>query len=266
MNVLSYASKSLLPVMALARLAQSAGSFSCYSVRAMLDPTDAAAVSAVGEIPALPALQHMRRMMMEDQQGRYILQVQPTVTDRVLQEARQMPEGSFGRRYADYMDYNQFTPDGRTPVQFIQDPLLAYIMTRYRQCHDFLHTCTDCGRTVHEEVAVKLLEYQHTKLPLGVLAVPGGSWHMTRAKRKETAIYWKWAKLNAPCNVHGRPQIPFYMNHIWEDMLELPMEEIRKMTGLTPLPEYLAALQKKNHRVEVEVKTVEDSASSSPSS
>lgn len=244
MNPLLYATKVLFPASAVARMAQAAGSFGYFSIRAMFDPTDAAAVSAVGEIPAYPALEYMRRIMMENQSGRYILQVQPTVGDRLLNEARQLPEGSFGRRYADYMDHNHFTPSGRTAVQFISDPLLAYIMTRYRQCHDFLHTCSDCGRTVHEEVAVKLLEYQHTKLPLGVLALPGGAWHMTSEKRKETAVYWDWAKLNAPCNEHGKKQIPFYLNHVWEDMLELSMEEVREITGIIPLPEYLLTLKK----------------------
>lgn len=243
MNTLSYATKVLLPASTIARIAQAAGLFGYFSMRAMIDPTDAAAVSAVGEIPAYPALEHMRRIMMENQCGRYILQMQPTVGDRLLNEARQMPEGSFGRRYADYMEHNHFTPSGRTSVKFINDPLLAYIMTRYRQCHDFLHTCTDCGRTVHEEVAVKLLEYQHTKLPLGVLAVPGGAWHMTSEKRRETAVYWDWARLNAPCDEHGKKKIPCYLNHVWEDMLELSMKEVREITGLTPLPEYLRTLK-----------------------
>lgn len=249
MELLSNATKLLFPAAALATVAKTVSSFSYYSVRAVVDPTDAVAVSAVGEIPALPALNYMRQIMMADQCGRYILQVQPTIGDRLLQEARQMGEGTFGHRYAAYMDYNQFTPSGRMAVRFISDPLLAYIMTRYRQCHDFLHTCTDCGRTVQEEVAVKLLEYQHTTLPLGVLAVPGGSWHLTRDQRGEMRKYWNWAKINAPCNVHGKKPIPFYLNHVWEDMLELPMEEVRKITGITPLPEYLAELEQEQEDV-----------------
>lgn len=214
--------------------------FTYYSTRAIFNPLDGDAVAAVGEISALHALENMRRQMMESQSGRYLLQVQPHISDKLLEEARQLPEGSFGRRYALYMDTNQFLPDGRTPVRHIEDSTLAYIMTRYRQCHDFLHTCADAGRTVHEEVAVKLLEYQHTGLPLGLLAVPGGAPHETPEQRRNTKLYWEWAKLNAPCTAHGKKPIPFYLNHIWEDMLDLPMEKVMDITGITPLTEFLA--------------------------
>lgn len=219
--------------------ASTAVSFAINSAQAMIDPTNAAAVSAVGEISAVPALQCLKEKLMQTQSGRYILQVQPHVGDKLLEEARQLPEGSFGRRYADYMDHNKFTPDGRTAVKYVDDKLLAYIMTRYRQCHDFLHTCTDCGRTVHEEVAVKLLEYQHTGLPLGVLAVPGAVLHLSREQRQSAGEYWKWAKHNAPCSVHGERTVPNYLSHIWEDYLELPMEEVQRITGLTPLNTFL---------------------------
>eukprot|EP00796_Vickermania_ingenoplastis_P012049 gene12049-8301_t len=222
-----------------ARLVAQAGALSYYSARAMIDPTDGAAVAAVGELSAVNSLENMRRMMMESQTGRYILQVQPRVRDSLLEEARQMPKGSFGRRYADYMDYNNFTPEGRTPVKHISDNLLAYIMTRYRECHDFLHTCCDCGRTVHEEIALKLLEFQHTGLPLGVLALPGGFFHLNSQDARKSKVYWEWAKANAPCTVHGKPPVPFYLTHVWEDLLELPMEEVQKITGITPLPEYM---------------------------
>lgn len=220
--------------------ASQASKFTYYSTRAIFNPLDADAVSAVGEISALHALEHMRRQMMESQTGRYLLQVQPRISDKLLEEARQLPEGTFGRRYALYMDTNQFLPDGRTPVRHIEDSTLSYIMTRYRQCHDFLHTCADAGRTVHEEVAVKLLEYQHTTLPLGLLAVPGGALHESAEELGNTKLYWKWAKLNAPCSVHGKKSIPFYLNHIWEDLLELPMEKVMEITGITPLTEFLA--------------------------
>lgn len=223
------------------RLAAQATAFAYYSARAIADPNDAEAVAAVGELSAVGALEGMRRRMLGSQTGRYILQVQPQVRDSLLEDARQMPEGSFGRRYAAYMDFNKFTPEGRTAVQHISDPLLAYIMTRYRQCHDFLHTCADCGRTVHEEVAVKLLEYQHTGLPLGLLALPGGGVHLYEKELSQYRAYWKWAQLNAPCSTHGKKQLPFYLNHVWEDLLELPMEEVTNITGIVPLHAYLRA-------------------------
>lgn len=224
------------------RVVAQAAAFAYFSARAIVDPNDGDAVAAVGELSAVSALERMRDEMMGYQSGRYILQVQPHVKDELLVEARQMPPGTFGWHYAAYMDHNKFLPGGRTPVKHIEDPLLAYIMTRYRQCHDFLHTCADCGRTVHEEVAVKMLEYQHTGLPLGLLALPGGAVHFTDRDRRMVKVYWRWAQANAPRCTHGEPVVPFYLSHLWEDMLALQMEEVLKITGITPLPKFLAEM------------------------
>lgn len=228
----------MVPMVTLAtQVGSQAAAFTYYSARALLDPTDADAVFSVGEITAVRALENMKRQMLESQTGRHILQQQPLIPDRVLETAREMPEGSFGRAYASFMDFNHFTPSGRTAATHVKDPLLAYIMTRYRQSHDFLHTCAGCGRTVQEEVAVKLLEYQHTGLPLGLLALPGGGIHLFKEQLAQYKHYWKWARANAPCSIHGMPQRPFYLNHLWETMLELPMEEVSRITGITPLPQ-----------------------------
>jgi ubiquinone biosynthesis protein Coq4 len=32
------------------------------------------------------------------------------------------------------------TPDSRSPVQFVDDVELAYVMQRYREVHDLIHT------------------------------------------------------------------------------------------------------------------------------
>ncbi|EPY41541.1 ubiquinone biosynthesis protein-like protein [Angomonas deanei] len=177
--------------------------------------------------------------MMADITGRTILTHRPRVTDSVLEAARKMDENSFGRRYAAYMDHNKFLPSGRTPVQHIADPTLSYIMTRYRECHDFLHTITDCGRTVEEEVAVKLLEFQHTGLPLGLLAVLGGAPHMSAAQRQQVREYWRWAQANRPNGTHGERFINCYLNIMWEDLLPRPHAEVVREVGITPLKEFL---------------------------
>lgn len=214
--------------------------FAYQSLRAIRDPTDADAVSAVGELSSLDALEAMKHAMMADRTGRMILRRQPLVSEETLKVAREQPAGSFGSRYAAYMDHNHFTPSARTPVRHISDPTLAYVMTRYRQCHDFIHTITEAGRSVEEELAVKLLEWRHTGLPLGLLAVVGGAPHLASHQRRNMRVYWEWAAEQAPCCVHGERPVPFYLNVPWEEMLPKPIEEVRAVTGLVALPEYLA--------------------------
>ncbi|CCW66732.1 unnamed protein product [Phytomonas sp. Hart1] len=221
------------------KLARQITAFAFQSSKAIRDPSNADAVAAVGELSALHALENMKSRMMADLTGRAILLKQPLVTDELLAVAEKQPVHTFGRRYVAYMIHNRFNPDDRTPVLYIADPILRYIMTRYRQCHDFLHTLSGCGRTVEEELVVKILEWQHTGLPLGFLSLLGGGVYLTSEQRQKLKIYWEWGKENSPRCVHGEKQIPFYLNIDWEAMICKPFDEVVAITGITPLPEYL---------------------------
>lgn len=58
------------------------------------------------------------------------------------------------------------TPDSRDPVQFMDDPQLAYVMTRYRESHDLVHTVLGMPTNMLGEVAVKWIEALNTGLPM----------------------------------------------------------------------------------------------------
>ena len=51
------------------------------------------------------------------------------------------------------------TPDTRTPVQFVDDIELAYVMQRYREIHDLVHTVlgmpTNMLGTNHKSIYVR---------------------------------------------------------------------------------------------------------------
>lgn len=233
-----------LPLLAVGvSIGRQTAAFAVESLKAIRDPTDADAVSAVGELSALNALECMKRCMMADRRGRGILRHKPVIGDDVLEFSRKLPDTTFGHRYAAYMDHNHFKPSGRTAVKYVADPMLAYVMTRYRQCHDFLHTISGCGRSVEEELAVKILEWKHTGLPLGLLAVAGGWPHLNPTQRANLRVYAQWANENAPCSVHGQRQVLVYLNVPWEDMLAKDFDEVVAFSGITPLPVYLEKLQ-----------------------
>jgi ubiquinone biosynthesis protein COQ4 len=44
-----------------------------------------------------------------------------------------MAPGTFGRAYADFMGARGFHADDRSPVRFIDDEELAYVVTRARE-------------------------------------------------------------------------------------------------------------------------------------
>lgn len=50
----------------------------------------------------------------------------------------------------------------RPSVRFIDDPELAYVMTRYRQVHDFWHVLSGLETDVFGEIALKWFEFMQT--------------------------------------------------------------------------------------------------------
>lgn len=120
-----------------------------------------------------------------------MLKSKPFISTKTLNplELRQMPTGSLGREYIDFMDGHSFSADERyhqlklfglveviwlvrilinnnhehrSLVRFLIDPEKAYVMTRYRQIHDFWHVLTKLPTSVVGEVALKVFEFQVT--------------------------------------------------------------------------------------------------------
>lgn len=58
------------------------------------------------------------------------------------------------------------TPDSRMQVKFINDPELMYVMTRYRECHDLVHTILGMPTNMLGEVTVKWVEAINIGLPM----------------------------------------------------------------------------------------------------
>ena len=50
--------------------------------------------------------------------------------------------GFVGGQYIEFLRRNKVTPDSRLPVRFIADRELAFVMQRYREAHDLVHTVT----------------------------------------------------------------------------------------------------------------------------
>lgn len=79
-------------------------------------------------------------------------------------------------------------------MHFIDDEELAYVMQRYRQAHDFVHTLTGLGVTVEEELALKWFEWVQTGLPMNMLSSLVGPFIVPwEARRRLFNVYVPWA-------------------------------------------------------------------------
>lgn len=200
---------------------------------ALADPTRADAVAALGEVTGHVALQSMHRRMQSDPTGRRILQDRPLVDNASIDIehlAQTLPPNTFGHQYATFMKGHGFDPDGRAAIRFIADPDLAYIMLRYRQCHDFWHTLTGLPPTVLGELALKWLEVIQTGLPVAALSATVGSLRLSAEERRIlNEVYLPWA-------VRVGQNSEYLLNVYYEEEFEADIEELRARLRIEEVP------------------------------
>eukprot|EP00571_Detonula_confervacea_P015596 CAMPEP_0172308338 /NCGR_PEP_ID=MMETSP1058-20130122/8960_1 /TAXON_ID=83371 /ORGANISM="Detonula confervacea, Strain CCMP 353" /LENGTH=373 /DNA_ID=CAMNT_0013020723 /DNA_START=108 /DNA_END=1229 /DNA_ORIENTATION=+ len=252
----------LTPLQRLATLVHS-------SLTALNDPTRGDAVAAVGEVTGQYALSKMMAGMESNEVGRRILKEQPIVNYenvarramKLLQQHEQdeMMSGttnntinvthnhpingggrgnkgiSFGAAYAKFLQTHEFNPNERSPVRFISDPNLSYVMTRYRQCHDYWHVLTGLPPTVLGELALKWLELMQTGLPLAALSATGGALGASGLSDREREILWEvyfpWAvRVGSTMKAHS------LMCVYYEEELETDLNVLRERMGIEVAP------------------------------
>merc|ERR1712179_659543 len=81
----------------------------------------------------------MHSKMVTSSEGSRILSDCPRITSSVLPDLSKLPSNTLGDHYAAFMESNKISPDTRDEVTFVDDPVLAYVMTRYRETHDLTH-------------------------------------------------------------------------------------------------------------------------------
>ncbi|PVH86546.1 ubiquinone biosynthesis protein coq4, mitochondrial [Cadophora sp. DSE1049] len=185
-------------------------------------------IAALGEATATPYfIYRLRDAMLASPTGRRILKDRPRLTSETLKMdyLRTLPENTVGRAYADWLDLEGVSPDTRSAVQYIDDEECAYVMQRYRECHDFYHALTGLPIIIEGEIAVKAFEFANTLLPMTGLSL----FAYVRLKPQEKERFWKiylpWAVKNG---VGSKEVINIY----WEEQLERDVGELRAELGI----------------------------------
>ncbi|KAJ2959719.1 hypothetical protein NQZ79_g4884 [Umbelopsis isabellina] len=213
-----------VPISNAQRVILAAGS----AVTALVDPYRGDMIATLGETTGQRFLSSIRDQMLQDRTGRRILRTRPIINSKALDldKLRQLPSDTFGSQYVGWLDKEGVTPDTRSPVQFVDDEELAYVMRRYRECHDFFHTLTGLGVTVEEELALKWFEWVQTGLPMTMLSSLFGPLRLTPGERRRLfKDYVPWA---IQCGASAKP----LMNVYFEEMLDQPISKVRKELGI----------------------------------
>jgi len=203
------------------------------AVASFINPRRGDMIAACGEATAVPYfIYRLRDAMLADPTGRRILRDRPRITSQSLnlEKLRQLPENTVGRDYVGWLDREGVSPDTRSQVRYIDDPECAYVMQRYRECHDFYHALTGLPIFVEGEVALKAFEFANTLIPMTGLSV----FVIARMKREERqrafTTYLPWAIKNGL-------QSKEIINVYWEEELGTNVDELRKRLGLEKPPD-----------------------------
>lgn len=170
--------------------------------------------------------------MLRSPTGRRILRDRPrlTSTSLNLSHLRTLPANTVGRTYVSWLDREGVSPDTRSSVHYIDDEECAYVMQRYRECHDFYHALTGLPIVREGEVALKAFEWANTGLPMTGLSM-FAAFTLKRAERRRfVQTYLPWALRNGW-------RADEVINVYWEEELESDVIELRARLGVEQPPD-----------------------------
>lgn len=224
--------------------------FASSGIAALINPRRHDLVATFGEMTMQPFFaERLRKEMLSDKVGRQLLRERPRITSKSLDidYLRQLPANTVGRQYVEWLDREHVSPDTRLDVRFLDDPECAYVMQRYRECHDFYHSITKLPVFMEGEIAVKAFEFANLGIPMTGLAAFSEPFKLKKqaARDRMWSIYIPWGLANG---AFSKPLINVY----WEEQLERDADELRSELGIA-LPPDLRTLRKR-HRNKINKK------------
>jgi ubiquinone biosynthesis protein COQ4 len=203
------------------------------AILSYLDPRRGDLIAALGEATAQPYFIYaLRDTMLSDPVGRRILRDRPRITSATLSMDKllSLPHNTVGYAYGSWLRREGVTPDTRATVRYIDDPECAYVMQRYRECHDFYHALTGLPVFREGEVALKAFEFANLGIPMTGLSV----FAATSLKKAEWRRFWE---IYGPWAVRNGLKAKSVLNIYWEEELETDVADLRERLGIEMPPD-----------------------------
>ncbi|XP_031551971.1 ubiquinone biosynthesis protein COQ4 homolog, mitochondrial-like isoform X2 [Actinia tenebrosa] len=200
----------------------------------LYDPTRQDMIAALGETTGYPALKWMHSRMLNDPVGSEILSVTEKLAkcnSLTLMSSRIHQD--FDVPIMIFFLFQKISADTRTAVKFVDDKELAYVMQRYRDVHDFVHTLSGIPTvSIAGEIAVKWFEFTQTQLPMCALGAMFGplNINVTVKERRDLLMHY------IPWAVSAGLQANFFLNVFYEKRFEDPIDSIREELNLIQAP------------------------------
>jgi ubiquinone biosynthesis protein COQ4 len=162
-----------------------------------------------------------------------------------MEYLRSLPKNTVGHSYVKWLDDEGVSSDTRDNVRYIDDEECAYVMQRYRECHDFYHAVTGLPIVVEGEVALKAFEFANTLLPMTGLSMFAVMRLKPIERSRFFSIYLPWAVSNG---LNGEEVINVY----WEEQLERDVDELRTELGIEKPPDLRTIRERERQRKKAE--------------
>src|SRR5205814_3777380 len=120
----------------------------------------------------------------DDPRGQRLYAEHRTIDTRSvdLDALAQLPEGTLGRAYADFLRSRGLSPDVFEAPPELRDPRAAYVVQRLRQTHDLWHVVTGYATEPSSEVALQAFTFAQVRAPSSLLLAIAGTLRGTRMK------------------------------------------------------------------------------------
>ncbi|XP_053341522.1 ubiquinone biosynthesis protein COQ4 homolog, mitochondrial [Clarias gariepinus] len=198
-------------------------------------------VAVLGETTGHLALLKLKHRMSNNPEGYVVLTERPRIRLSTLDLSwmSTLPDGSLGREYMRFLEQNDVTPETRADVKFVDNEELAYVMQRYREVHDLVHTILGMPTNMLGEVAVKLFEAAQTGLPMCIMGSVLGPLRLSKSRMKKLVTsLGPWALRSGS---RARCTMSIFYERRWEQNLE----ELRAELNIEPPPLILPTNNKK---------------------
>uniref|UniRef100_A0A3Q3VI51 Ubiquinone biosynthesis protein COQ4 homolog, mitochondrial n=1 Tax=Mola mola TaxID=94237 RepID=A0A3Q3VI51_MOLML len=207
-------------------------------VAALQNPYRHDMVAVLGETTGHLALIKLRDRMRNDPEGYTILTERPRIRLSTLDLSKMtsLPDGTFGREYLRFLEDNHVTPDSRADVKFVDSEELAYVVLRYREVHDLLHTLLGMPTNMLGETPSP--SPAQTGLPMCALGAVLGPLRLNSSRLQSLfTSLGPWALRNGR---RSRCVLSIFYERRWEQSLE----DLRQELNIEPPPPILSAVKK----------------------
>ncbi|MFO0676203.1 MAG: Coq4 family protein [Polyangiaceae bacterium] len=201
------------------------------------DPDDLPQVFTIIDSLSADTLHRAHRKLERSEEGRKLLATEPDIVALLADRdgLAAMPEGSLGREYLAFVERENISADGirEAAVRGSQErpdrpKRLDFVHARLRDTHDLWHAVVGYQGDVLGELALLGFTFAQIANPAIALILAIGLVKMGTWASRETVVdgfrRGKRAKL-----LLAQP---------WEEMLPLPVSEIRRRLGLDAPPDY----------------------------